>query len=444
MIDYPKILHIIFDKLIANNIQPIIIGGYIRDILLNKYFNYPMNSKDIDIELYNINSLKDLEEILKEFGRINTVGKHFAVCKLKVDELELDFSLPRIENKTASGHKGFDIIISPDISYFEAFKRRDFTINAIGYDVINKKFIDLFNGIDDIINKNLKAVDNETFIQDPLRVLRAVVFCARFEFIMNKNLFDICKNMIEQNALNELPKERIFQEITKLLLQANKPSIGLKILDKLNGLDYFVELNNIKINQSKSFLNSMNCLNYIAHDLKQRTNNKLILMLAILCDVIAKYTQYCENIYKHSINNFLITFTNNKMYIKNILPLIQYQFVIEQFLILKHDKEKEKLLLHVAVKTSIEYLFYFCKIKYTIDKKIKKIRELYHLKKMAMKLDIFNSKQTPLINGKELLKFRKIPSKEYKYILNIAYEAQINGKFQTKSEAINWLNDFLV
>jgi len=92
MIDYPNKLNIIFDKLLNNSIKPIIIGGYIRDSLLKK------ESKDIDIELYGINSFSKLEDILKEFGDVNSVGKSFGVCKLKVDDLDLDFSFPRIDS----------------------------------------------------------------------------------------------------------------------------------------------------------------------------------------------------------------------------------------------------------------------------------------------------------------------------------------------------------
>jgi len=105
MIDYPNKLNNLFDKLLNLNINPIIIGGYVRDFLLK------IKSKDIDIELYGISSFSKLEEILNEFGDVNSVGKSFGVCKLRVDDLDLDFSFPRIDSKIDKGHKGFEIKI---------------------------------------------------------------------------------------------------------------------------------------------------------------------------------------------------------------------------------------------------------------------------------------------------------------------------------------------
>ncbi|MCD6173918.1 MAG: CCA tRNA nucleotidyltransferase, partial [Sulfurimonas sp.] len=217
--EYPNYLQIIFDKLNENKIKPIIVGGYIRDYLLN------ISSKDIDIELYGINSFEQLEKILEEFGEVNSVGKSFGVCKLSLKNQEIDFSLPRIDNKISSGHRGFDIIINQNLDFKTASSRRDFTINAIGYDVISKKILDPFNGLSDLKNKTLKAVNIEKFIQDPLRVFRAVGFYSRFKLNIDKKLFKICKKMCDDNVLDELPQERIFNEIKKIILKSPKPSI---------------------------------------------------------------------------------------------------------------------------------------------------------------------------------------------------------------------------
>ena len=101
MIDYPKQFDKIFDKLDKNNAKVIIVGGYIRDSLLK------IDSKDVDIEVYGISSFKQLENILQEFGDINIVGKSFGVCKLSLNDLDLDFTLPRSDNKIKPGHTGF-------------------------------------------------------------------------------------------------------------------------------------------------------------------------------------------------------------------------------------------------------------------------------------------------------------------------------------------------
>ncbi len=99
IINYPSKLNIIFDKLKNYGIKPVIVGGFVRDSLLK------IESKDIDIEVYKVSSFAQLEDILKEFGNVNVVGKSFGVCKLKFEDYDLDFSFPRIDNKVKSGHR---------------------------------------------------------------------------------------------------------------------------------------------------------------------------------------------------------------------------------------------------------------------------------------------------------------------------------------------------
>ncbi len=228
MIDYPNKLDIIFDKLNKYGAKPIIVGGFVRDNLLS------IKSKDIDIEVFNLSSYKQLKRILKEFGHINLVGKSFGICKLNLDDLDLDFSLPRKDNKISSGHRGFSVEINSSLSFKQAASRRDFTINTLGYDPMKKKLLDPFNGKEDLENKILKAVDLKKFAEDPLRILRGIVFCARFEFEMDNRLKKLCSSMIQNKILDELPTQRIFEEIKKMLIKAKKPSIGFRLLKELS------------------------------------------------------------------------------------------------------------------------------------------------------------------------------------------------------------------
>ena len=264
LFDYPKYLDKIFDKLNQNSIKSIIVGGYIRDKFLN------LNSKDIDIELFGVSTYDELEKILQEFGEVNTVGKSFGVCKLSLKTLDLDFTLPRRDNKIAAGHCGFEIIIETTIDFKTASSRRDFTMNAIGYDLIEKKLLDPFNGQEDIKNKILRAVNIDTFSEDPLRVLRAVGFASRFNFRLDNSLFLLCKNMCEKNLLAELPKERIYTELEKILLKSNKPSSAFLLLKELNALVYFSPLNTLDNND---FLNVLDALDRMA---KLKTKNKML------------------------------------------------------------------------------------------------------------------------------------------------------------------------
>jgi len=302
MLDYPNKLNIIFDKLKKNNIKPIVVGGYVRDYFLQKI------SKDIDIELYNANSFEQILKILKEFGNTNIIGKSFGVVKLSIDDLELDFSLPRIDNKVASGHTGFEIQTFKSLDFKTASKRRDFTINAIGYDIFENKYLDYYNGIDDIKNKLLRFIDKESFKEDPLRVLRAVQFCSRFEFFMDNALFSTCRDMVKQNLLTQLPKERVFIEIKKLLLKSKKPSIGVKLLEDLNikifeitkeKLLYIDNLASLKITNEDKKLTVMLALLYkdTKYDLEQLTNSKTLLKnINILLHIESYFTKKTKTI----------------------------------------------------------------------------------------------------------------------------------------------------
>jgi len=217
----------VLNKIIQNDATPILVGGCVRDYFLN------LNVKDYDVEVYGLNTLEELEKILEEFGSVNLVGKSFGIVKLSTPDMEYDFSFPRLENKVGQGHTGFDVIIDGTLDFKNASKRRDFTINSIGYDYKNKVFLDPFNGIEDIKKKLLKHIDDSTFIEDPLRVYRAIQFSARFEFSLDSHTFDLCKKIAQTEEFSEISKERIYEEYKKLFLKSKQPSLGLKLLNKL-------------------------------------------------------------------------------------------------------------------------------------------------------------------------------------------------------------------
>ena len=222
----PKILISILNKITEHKGTPFLVGGMVRDHFLK------IDSKDYDIEVYGLNRLEELSLILKEFGDINIVGVSFGILKLKTDGIEIDFSFPRIENKDGIGHNGFEVKVDGNLSYKEASRRRDFTINSIGYNFKDNCFLDPFNGLDDLNNRVLKHIDDKTFIEDPLRLYRAVQFCARFNFKLDNCTKSLCKSMIHLSDFNSLSKERIFEEYRKLLLKSKKPSIGLELLNE--------------------------------------------------------------------------------------------------------------------------------------------------------------------------------------------------------------------
>ncbi|MFN0279932.1 MAG: CCA tRNA nucleotidyltransferase [Pyrinomonadaceae bacterium] len=199
--------------------RAMLVGGCVRDELMG------IAPKDWDVEVYGVEPSK-LHEILDSVGEVKTVGEKFAVYKIGDD---LDVSIPRRERKSARGHRGFVVEGDADMSFEDACSRRDFTVNAILKDVLTGEIVDPFDGRGDIERKILRMVSGETFAEDSLRVLRAAQFAARFEFDIDAETVAVCREI----DVTDLPKERIWGELEKLLLQAQKPSIGLKWLYEL-------------------------------------------------------------------------------------------------------------------------------------------------------------------------------------------------------------------
>jgi tRNA nucleotidyltransferase (CCA-adding enzyme) len=160
---------------------------------------------------------------------VEPVGQSFPVYKVA----DIDVALPRRESKSGRGHKGFQVTGDPTMSPSDAARRRDFTINAIAWDPLTDQYEDPFDGRHDIDRRVLKAVDLATFGDDSLRVLRAIQFAARFEFTLEQETAALCRRI----PLDDLPPERVWGEIEKLLLAARRPSLGFELALDLGVVD---------------------------------------------------------------------------------------------------------------------------------------------------------------------------------------------------------------
>ncbi len=198
--------------------RALVVGGWVRDRLLGR------PSLDLDLEVYGLDA-GPLRDLLARFGPVNAVGESFTVYKVA----GLDVALPRRESKTGRGHRGFEVIGDPHLSVAEAARRRDFTINAIAWDPLTDEYLDPFDGRGDLARRLLRLVDPDTFPDDSLRVLRALQFVARFELDLEPATADICRGI----PLDDLPAERVWGEVEKLLLQARRPSMGLELAESL-------------------------------------------------------------------------------------------------------------------------------------------------------------------------------------------------------------------
>ncbi len=227
----PKELMTIGQAIAQAGGNPVLVGGSVRNQLLGMRVD-----KDWDVEVFNL-SLQTLKHTLTPFGRVHSVGRSFGVLKFMGNHHEYDFSVPRKERNMGKGHKGFWIDCDPDMDFFTAASRRDFTINAIGYAFLEGALLDPHQGQKHLTRRVLRHV-GPAFSEDPLRVLRGLQFAGRFHFKIDPNTLAMCR----QQDLSELPRERIWEEIRKLFLRSPQPSQGLRYMHTAGVLPYLPEL----------------------------------------------------------------------------------------------------------------------------------------------------------------------------------------------------------
>lgn len=197
-----------------------LVGGCVRDIFLNEKI------KDLDIEVYDITP-ETFDTLMFKIGALG-VGKSFFVYKLG----DIDLALPRIERKVGIGHRAYEVEVCDDERV--ASKRRDFSMNAMMISIYDGKLLDFWGGQSDLKAKRISLIEEISFRQDSLRVLRAVQFSARFGLHVEEKTLQVMRDI----SLNDLSKTRIFWEFEKLFV-ADFLAFGfmylcrLKIFEKL-------------------------------------------------------------------------------------------------------------------------------------------------------------------------------------------------------------------
>jgi tRNA nucleotidyltransferase (CCA-adding enzyme) len=216
------------------------VGGAVRD----KYISPILPDKDKDYLVTGI-PMDDLCSLLAKFGKVDLVGKSFGVIKFlplsaeggsasgrkKYDgENVFDIALPRKEYSTGPGHKDFKVEFDHNLKVEDDLSRRDFTINAMAEDLATKELVDPLNGRKDIKKRLIRITNPNSFKDDPLRMLRAVQFAARFEFDLEERTYEsLCENVA---LISTVSAERIREELNKLLLKAKYPSTGFRLMKR--------------------------------------------------------------------------------------------------------------------------------------------------------------------------------------------------------------------
>ena len=197
-----------------------IVGGWVRDLHLK------MPSNDVDLEVFGLDH-ESILAVLKRHGRAQAVGKSFGVLKLRIGREELDVAIP------------FDgQAPDPSLSLEQAVQRRDLRCNALYYDPLSKQTLDPTGGLEDLKAGRLRAVSEQSLVQDPLRALRAV----RFACTKNMHLAPELLEQIRLTSLAELASERVLGELRKILASVD-PAKGLSLLHQAGlGAQIFPEV----------------------------------------------------------------------------------------------------------------------------------------------------------------------------------------------------------
>ena len=343
-------------ELIAKRVDAIggtvyFVGGYVRDMLINP----DIENKDIDIEVFGITP-EQLRHILSNCGELKEYGKSFGIFGLK--DYNVDISMPRKERCTGTEHTDFDVTVDPFMTTYEASKRRDLTINALMQNVLTGEIVDNFGGINDIKNKVIRHVNSETFIEDPLRVLRVAQFYARFEdFTVANETKELCKSM----NITNLSKERVWEEFCKALNKSKRPSKFFNFLLEINHLhEWFPEVyqmtqipQNYKYHpEGDVYKHTMNTLDWLA---TAYPNAELQLRISALCHDMSKIetTEVINNTvhsYGHEeasiriSETFLRRLTNNKDIIKFVTNMVGIHMKPHYCL---NNKSKRKITNHM-------------------------------------------------------------------------------------------------
>ncbi len=220
-----KIFHRISSVLTKHKIEAFVIGGFVRDLILER------KSKDIDI-VTTADGILLAKLIADDLGTYPNLFKNFGTAQIKFENYEIEIVGARKESYRENSRK--PTVVKGTLQ--DDFNRRDFTINSLAISLnvgIFGKLIDPFGGLNDIKNKILKTplAPDKTFSDDPLRMMRAIRFASQLGFKIDENAMQ----SIKRNAyrLQIISKERICDELNKILL-SKKPSIGLALLDAVN------------------------------------------------------------------------------------------------------------------------------------------------------------------------------------------------------------------
>jgi poly(A) polymerase len=437
------IFGILSDVVTTEKKEAFVIGGWVRDCILKR----DHSEKDIDIVVIG-SGIEIARKCARKIDRNIKVSvfKNFGTAMFLWKDYEIEFVGARKESYDRGSRKP----VVENGTLEEDQKRRDFTINALAI-CLNKErfgeFLDPFDGIKDLKNKIIRTPlqPDQTFSDDPLRMMRAIRFAAQLNFTIEKNTL----KSISDNAsrISIISKERIVTELNKILM-CNHPSMGFSLLEKTGLLAIiFPELDNLKGVDKKegkghkdNFIHSIKVLDNISN----HTDNLWLRWAALLHDIAKPVTKKYSadsgwSFHGHEfigskmipdIFRKLKLPLNDKMkYVQKLVDLHLRPIVLSQEEVT--DSAIRRLLFEAG--DDIDDLMMLCEADITSKNEAKKTKHLENFKYVRTKLKEIEEKDAirnfqPPVDGQEIIStFGIKPGKEVGIIKNAIREAILDG-----------------
>lgn len=410
-----RLLRIAEDIRVAGG-RAYLVGGFVRDTLLGNG-----DSRDYDVEVYHLTQ-DALLGILSKYGRADAVGKAFGVYHLSMKGLSLDFSFPRTESKVGRGHKGFIVETHTDLSFKEAAFRRDFTVNAMGMELPNFELNDPYNGEEDLRNSVLRHVGS-AFAEDSLRILRGVQFASRFRLNIAPETSDLCRSL----SLDDLSKERIYEEFKKWLLKPGLRSLGLKTFLEMNLLRFFPEI--LPLNGSYELLGEyLDNISEAAVEFPEESR-----MILAFASLLSGNAEPAESV------KFLDKMTNEIKIMRGVPLLLEYAPKVFPIETLPSDSEIRRL--SVALSGLQNFTAFVCANPIYSSKVRDRFAKEFEGK--ARELNVFEHAPEPFLTGRFLMSIGQKPGKLFGELIKASFELQLDGNLQNVEQAEAWAKEQL-